>query len=139
MATRIGVDVGGTFTDVIFYDDETGEVRVAKEPTTLAAPEQGVMRAVHQGVPDELVSASSYFLHGMTAGLNALLTRTGATVGLLATRGFRDVLEVRRGDRGDPYSLFWKPPPALVPRRLPPAGDRADAGQRRCARVARRG
>ena len=118
MATRIGVDVGGTFTDVIFYDDETGEVRVAKEPTTPAAPEQGVMRAVHQGVPDELVSASSYFLHGMTAGLNALLTRTGATVGLLATRGFRDVLEVRRGDRGDPYSLFWKPPPALVPRRL---------------------
>ena len=118
MATRIGVDVGGTFTDVIFYDDETGEVRVAKEPTTPAAPEQGVMSAVHAGVPDELIRASSYFLHGMTAGLNALLTRTGATVGLLATRGFRDVLEVRRGDRGDPYSLFWKPPPALVPRRL---------------------
>ena len=118
MATRIGVDVGGTFTDVIFYDDETGEVRVAKEPTTPAAPEQGVMSAVHAGVPDELIRASSYFLHGMTAGLNALLTRTGSTVGLLATAGFRDILEVRRGDRGDPYSLYWKPLRPLVPRRL---------------------
>lgn len=118
MATRIGVDVGGTFTDVIFYDDESGEVRVAKEPTTPAAPEDGVMSAIHEGVPEELVRASRYFLHGMTAGLNALLTRTGAVVGLLATRGFRDVLEIRRGDRDDPYSLFWKQSPPLVTRRL---------------------
>ena len=51
-------------------------------------------------------------------GLNALLTRTGAVVGLLCTEGFRDILEIRRGDRGDPYDLFWTPAPALVPRRL---------------------
>jgi N-methylhydantoinase A len=118
MATRIGVDVGGTFTDLIFYDDETGEIRVGKEPTTPAAPEDGVLAAVSSAVPQARVAATEYFLHGTTVGLNSLLTRTGAVVGLLATRGFRDILEVRRGDRDDPYDLFWKHPPPLVPRRL---------------------
>jgi len=118
MATRIGVDVGGTFTDLIFYDDESGEIRVGKEPTTPSAPEDGVLAAVSSAVPQERVGAAEYFLHGTTVGLNSLLTRTGAVVGLLATRGFRDILEVRRGDRDDPYDLFWKHPPPLVPRRL---------------------
>src|SRR4051812_18244139 len=118
MSTRIGVDVGGTFTDLIFYDDETGEIRVGKEPTTPSAPEEGVLAAVGSAVPQEQVGAAEYFLHGTTVGLNSLLTRTGAVVGLLATRGFRDILEIRRGDRDDPYDLFWKQPPPLVPRRL---------------------
>ena len=118
MATRIGVDVGGTFTDLIFYDDESGEIRVGKEPTTPSAPEDGVLAAVGSAVPAERVGAAEYFLHGTTVGLNSLLTRSGAVVGLLATRGFRDILEVRRGDRDDPYDLFWKHPPPLVPRRL---------------------
>jgi N-methylhydantoinase A len=118
MATRIGVDVGGTFTDLIFYDDETGEIRVGKEPTTPSAPEDGVLAAVSSAVPRERIGAAEYFLHGTTVGLNSLLTRTGAVVGLLATRGFRDILEIRRGDRDDPYDLFWKHPPPLVPRRL---------------------
>src|SRR5439155_3375377 len=118
MATRIGVDVGGTFTDLIFYDDETGEIRVGKEPTTPNAPEDGVLKAVSSAVPEGRVGAAEYFLHGTTVGLNSLLTRTGAVVGLLATRGFRDVLEVRRGDRPDPYDLFPALPPPLVPRRL---------------------
>jgi N-methylhydantoinase A len=118
MSPRIGVDVGGTFTDLIFYDDETGEIRVGKEPTTPAAPEEGVITAVSAAVPADRVGAAAYFLHGTTVGLNSLLTRTGAVVGLLATRGFRDILEIRRGDRDDPYDLFWKHPPPLVPRRL---------------------
>lgn len=118
MATRIGVDIGGTFTDLIFYDDVSGEVRVAKEPTTPSAPEEGVSKAVASAVPAGLVDSAQYFLHGTTVGLNSLLERKGARVGLLATRGFRDILEVRRGDRGDPYDLFWKHPPPLVPRRL---------------------
>jgi N-methylhydantoinase A len=118
VATRIGVDVGGTFTDLIFYDDVSGSVLVAKQPTTPAAPEQGVAAAVDSAVPAERLSRSKFFLHGTTVGLNSLLERRGATVGLLATRGFRDVLEIRRGDREDPYDLF--PPPArpLVRRRL---------------------
>src|ERR1043165_670459 len=118
MAPRIGVDVGGTFTDLIFYDDETGEIRVGKEPTTPSAPEEGVLAAVSSAVPEGRVGAAEYFLHGTTVGLNSLLTRTGAVVGMLCTRGFRDVLEIARGDRGAPYNLFWRQPAPLVPRRL---------------------
>jgi N-methylhydantoinase A len=118
MATRIGVDIGGTFTDLVYYDDETGEIREAKVPTTPAAPEKGVVDAVVQAVPNHLIRSAEYFLHGTTVGLNALLERRGAVVGLLATRGFRDVLEIRRGDRGEMYNLFWHQPPPLVPRRL---------------------
>src|SRR5919198_4036803 len=118
MATRIAVDVGGTFTDLIYYDDETGAVRVAKKPTTSAAPEDGVAAVVGAAVPEELVRGAEFFLHGTTVGLNSLLERRGAVVGLLATRGFRDILEVRRGDRDEPYNLFWTPPPPLVPRYL---------------------
>ena len=117
MATRIGVDLGGTFTDLIFYDDATGKVLLAKEPTTPAAPERGTIAAIAAAVSEQIVEAE-YFLHGMTVGLNALLERRGAIVGLLSTRGFRDVLEIRRGDREDMYNLFWKQPPQLVPRRL---------------------
>jgi N-methylhydantoinase A len=118
MATRLGVDVGGTFTDLIFYDDETGEVRLGKEPTTPEAPEDAVLTAIVATVPGERLATAKYFLHGTTVGLNSLLTRTGARVGLLATRGFRDVLEIARGDRAEPYNLFWHQPDPLVPRRL---------------------
>src|SRR5688500_16648998 len=117
MATRIGVDVGGTFTDLIFYDDESGEVRVAKEPTTPRSPGECVVREVEAAVPSERIGSTGYFLHGTTVGLNALLERKGAVVGMLSTRGFRDVLEIRRGDRDEMYNLFWAPPPPLVPRR----------------------
>ena len=118
MAIRIGVDVGGTFTDLISYDDESGEVRVEKTLTTPAAPERGVMAAIAACIPYELLRQAEYFLHGTTVGLNALLERKGAVVGLLATEGFRDVLEVRRGDRAEPYNIFWRQPTPLVPRRL---------------------
>jgi N-methylhydantoinase A len=118
MATRLGVDVGGTFTDLIFYDDQTGEIHLAKEPTTPAAPEEGVLSAVGTALSADALRAARYFLHGTTVGLNSLLTRTGAVVGLLATRGFRDILEIARGDRDEPYNLFWRQPPPLVPRRL---------------------
>jgi N-methylhydantoinase A len=118
LATRIGVDVGGTFTDLIFFDDETSEVRVGKEPTTPTIPEEGVMEAVARVVSSDTMQAVRYFLHGTTVGLNSLLTRTGAKVGLLATRGFRDVIEIRRGDRDEMFNLFWKMPPPLVPRHL---------------------
>jgi N-methylhydantoinase A len=118
MTTRLGVDVGGTFTDLIFYDEASGETRVAKAPTTPASPEHGILHAVAAGVPDERLKAAEFFLHGTTVGLNALLERRGAVVGLLATEGFRDVLEIRRGDRVDMYDLFWRQPDPLVPRRL---------------------
>src|SRR5437588_6964555 len=118
MASRIGVDVGGTFTDLITYDDATGDVRVVKEPTTPWAPEEGVVEAVRGGVPEQLLRAAAFFMHGPTIGLNALLERRRGSVGLLSTRGFRDVLEIGRGDRADPYDLFWRRPEPLVPREL---------------------
>ena len=59
-----------------------------------------------------------FFLHGTTVGLNALLERKGSKVGLLCTKGFRDILEIRRGDRDEMYNLFWQPAPPLVPRYL---------------------
>ena len=118
MATRIGVDVGGTFTDLIYYDDESGELRVGKVPTTPASPEDGVIEAVRSAIAETDLGRAQYFLHGTTVGLNSLLTRSGATVGLLCTAGFRDILETRRGDRDEPYNLFWTPPEPLVPRYL---------------------
>jgi N-methylhydantoinase A len=118
VSTVIGVDVGGTFTDLVMRDDATGEVIVAKEPTVPATPERGVLAAIDAAVSPSALRRCRYLMHGTTVGLNALLERRGATVGMLTTRGFRDVLEIRRGDRDDPYDLYWKPRPPLVPRRL---------------------
>ena len=118
MATRIGVDVGGTFTDLIAYDDVTGEVWVAKGSSTSAAPDEGVAVVVAAGVPLEHLRKAEYFLHGTTVGINALVERSGARVALLTTSGFRDVLESRRGDRDSMYEMLWKPRPPLVPRHL---------------------
>jgi N-methylhydantoinase A len=118
VATRLGVDVGGTFTDLVFYDDETGEVRVAKGSTTPESPDRGVVGVVSEAVDGDRLGAASLFLHGTTVGLNALLQRRGSVVGLLTTRGFRDVLETRRGEREAMYDMLWTAPPPLVPRRL---------------------
>jgi N-methylhydantoinase A len=118
MSTRLGVDVGGTFTDLVFFDGESGEIRARKVPTTAAAPEEGVATVVASSVTEELLSRAEHFLHGTTVGLNALLEGRGPKVALLTTRGFRDILEIRRGDRADPYDLFWHPPAPLIPREL---------------------
>ena len=117
MGLRIGVDVGGTFTDLLVYDEETGGVAFAKTASTPQEPERGVLAAIEEALPDGRVRAAGQFLYGHTVGLNTLLTRTGARVGLLATRGFRDTLEIGRGDRSDPYDLRWERPRPLVPRR----------------------
>lgn len=118
MATRIGVDIGGTFTDLVYYDETDGSVVVAKVPTTPSHPEKGCINAVEVGVPQTVLEDARYFLHGTTVGLNALLERRGATVGMLTTAGFRDVLEIRNASRGEPYNLFWRPKPPLVSRDL---------------------
>jgi N-methylhydantoinase A len=118
MVTRIGVDIGGTFTDLVYFDDRSGRTAEGKVPTTPAAPEQGVINAVREHVPADVLAEASYFLHGTTVGLNALLERRGAKVGLLATEGLRDVLEIRRGDRAEMYNPFWQQPEPLVPRHL---------------------
>ena len=118
MAIRVGIDVGGTFTDLILHDEASGEIRVEKVPSVPGRPEQGCLDALDAALPGRPLTDVEYFLHGSTVGLNALLERKGAVVGLLATAGFRDVMEVRRGDRDDMFDLFWAPPAPLVPRSL---------------------
>lgn len=118
MATRIGVDIGGTFTDLVYFDEDTGETVEGKVLTVPTAPEEGVVAAIAGHVPKDVIARAEFFLHGTTVGLNALLERRGAKVGLITTTGFRDVLEIRRGDRAEMYNLFWKQTVPLVPRRL---------------------
>jgi N-methylhydantoinase A len=125
---RIGVDVGGTFTDLIAHQPSTGAVVVGKLLTSPARPDEGVLEAIATALEPGALQGAQTFVHGTTVGLNALLERRGATVGLLVTAGFRDVLELRRGDRDDPYDLFWRAPEPLVPRHLRlPVGGRVRA------------
>jgi N-methylhydantoinase A len=111
----LSADIGGTFTDVVRLDAETGEVVVGKSPTTHASPAEGIIAAL-ESTRTQLESASR-FLHGTTVGMNTLLERSGATVGLITTAGFEDILEIRRAS-WPPYRLVWDKPVALVPRQL---------------------
>ena len=123
MATRIGVDVGGTFTDLIMFDEKTNAITVRKDASTPSSPDLGVLNVVDQTTA-EAIRRTALLLHGTTVGLNAIIERKGASVGLLTTTGFRDVLEIRRCTRGEIYNLTWMAPPPLVPRsrRLEAAG-----------------
>ena len=118
MASRIGVDIGGTFTDFIVYDESGNKVIIDKIPTTPQSPEKAVIEVIKRNLSQKELEKIDFFLHGTTVGLNSLLERKGSRVGLLCTKGFRDILEIRRGDRDEMYNLFWQPPPPLVPRFL---------------------
>src|SRR6516162_3253112 len=119
MAWRIGVDIGGTFTDVALLDDASGRIGVAKVPTTPADLTQGVLCALETAMARYRVAASEVGLlsHATTVVTNAILEERGARAALVATRGFRDVLELRRSSRADLYDLFQDAPAVLVPRR----------------------
>ena len=118
MSSRIGVDIGGTFTDFIIYDEEKNSVTIDKIPTTPNSPEKAVIDVIKRNLDKNELEKVEFFLHGTTVGLNSLLERKGSKVGLLCTKGFRDILEIRRGDRDEMYNLFWQPAPPLVPRYL---------------------
>ena len=114
MPRLVGVDIGGTHTDLIFVDDETGRLSVAKVPTTPDNQAEGLF----DGLAALAVGASEIdlLIHGTTVATNATIERTGARCGLITTRGFRDVLELRRRDRPQIYGLIGTFEP-LVPRR----------------------
>ena len=118
MSSRIGVDIGGTFTDFIVYDELGNKVIIDKIPTTPESPEKAVVDVIKRNLNKDELAKVDFFLHGTTVGLNSLLERKGSKVGLLCTKGFRDILEIRRGDRDEMYNLFWQPAPPLVPRFL---------------------
>ncbi|MCC6007844.1 MAG: hydantoinase/oxoprolinase family protein [Rhodobacteraceae bacterium] len=111
----IGVDVGGTFTDVFVLDEATGEARVAKVPTTRPDQSGGFLAGIRAQVSDLARVAS--VVHGTTAGTNALLERKGARTGVITTAGFRDALEMRRRDRPRTWGLRGDFVP-IVPRDL---------------------
>jgi len=114
--TRVAVDVGGTFTDVVSLDPVAGVLRVDKVETVPSDPAAGVLHAFAKiGAPP---AAVAYFVHGTTLALNALLTRTGAKVAIVTTAGFRDVFILGRTDREPMYDLKFRKPAPLVPRSL---------------------
>ena len=111
----VGVDVGGTFTDVFVLDEETGEARVAKVPTTRPDQSAGFLEGIGRQVDD--FARIAVVVHGTTAGTNALLERKGARIGVITTEGLRDVLEMRRRDRPRTWGLRGDFDP-VVPRNL---------------------
>ncbi|HZB82470.1 MAG TPA: hydantoinase/oxoprolinase family protein [Rubrobacteraceae bacterium] len=112
--TRLGVDVGGTFTDLMALSE--GNLITAKVPSTPKDQSVGVMNAIEAS--EVKPSAVSALAHGMTVATNALLERRGARTALITTEGFRDVLEIARQDRPSLYDLTQDRPPPLVPREL---------------------
>jgi N-methylhydantoinase A len=113
---RVASDIGGTFTDLAYLDEKSGEVGTAKVSTTPAAFAEGVvetLRKAELSVPD-----TSYFVHGSTVIINALTERKGVKTGLITTKGFRDVLEIGRANRPDIYNMYYTKPPPFVPRYL---------------------
>ena len=127
-AIRLGVDIGGTFTDVAL---EVGERRyTAKNLTTARTPEEGVLTAVRSVMSEAGITPAdvTLIIHGTTLATNALIERKGAKTALLTTEGFRDVIEIRHENRFEQYDVNIDLPPPLVPRRLRlPIRERIDA------------
>ncbi|MFU8856563.1 MAG: hydantoinase/oxoprolinase family protein [Deferrisomatales bacterium] len=119
---RIAIDVGGTFTDVILVDEGTGAFHYTKTPTTHRDLAQGVMQGLAEilRISSKEISTLTYLIHGTTIGTNAIVEGRGAKVGLLTTRGFEDVLEIRRvaRPREAAFDFGVDNPPPLVPRYL---------------------
>jgi N-methylhydantoinase A len=117
---RIGIDIGGTFTDLLLVDDATGDVTIVKTLTTPADPSD----AVDAGVREALAAASTppsvvgNVVHGTTLVTNAIIERKGDPTALITTKGFRDALEIRREHRYDMYDLSLEAPRDIVPRYL---------------------
>ena len=118
MSVFVGIDVGGTFTDLIVYDTRSATTRAVKVPSNRAAPDEAVLAALDRAGLD--ASALQLVVHGTTVATNALLERRGARTGFVTTAGFRDVLELGRTTRLVPNSLYdpyFRRPAPLIRRR----------------------
>jgi len=120
MAWRVGVDSGGTFTDVCLFEDSSGAIEVWKVPSTPDDPSRGIAAGVEEGVARVGAGMADigYFGHGTTVGTNALIQHKGVRTGLITTDGFRDLLEIGRQKRPDLYDLQADKAPVLVARDL---------------------
>ena len=127
---RVATDVGGTFTDLISYDDASGAVVFSKSLTTVEDQSIGVLDAIAMAEQSGLsVDGIGFFVHGGTTVINAITERKGVKTALVTTAGFRDVLEIGRGNRPDLYNLRTRTPAPFVPRHL-----RFEARERMSAR-----
>src|SRR5438552_8945049 len=120
VAARLGVDIGGTFTDLVVIDETTGAARVGKILTTPKDPAHAVEQGIASLLEESAIPAGAVraVVHGTTLATNALIERKGARTALLTTEGFRDALEIRHEGRYDMYDLFIDPPAPLVRRRV---------------------
>ena len=123
----IGVDVGGTFTDVFVLDEATGTATVNKVPSTKGDQSQGLVEGIRQKVPG--FSGIQTVIHGTTVGTNALLERKGAPTGIITTKGFGDVLEMRRRDRPTTWGLRGAFTPVVPRNRRLEVSERVLAGR----------
>lgn len=112
MAARVGIDIGGTFTDGVLVDGD--RVRIAKVPSVPEDPAQAIMDCCDKLGAD--LRDIAILIHGTTIGTNAVLEKKGPPIAHVTTSGFRDILHIRRGD-SEPYNLLWQPPEPVVRRR----------------------
>jgi N-methylhydantoinase A len=120
-AVRIGIDIGGTFTDFVIYNSESQEIETFKVLSTPSDPAQAVISGLRDYFHSRSSDLSSEILdvvHGSTVATNALLERKGARTALITTQGFQDILQIGRQNRPSLYDLSIEPPPALIPARL---------------------
>src|SRR5689334_7875678 len=114
MSYAVAVDIGGTFTDLVAFDHRAGSVVYSKSPTTYGNFVEGILSCFSkaQVSPRDVTLAS----HGTTLVINALIQRRGAKAALVTTKGFRDLVEIARGNRADPLDLHFRRNEPLIPR-----------------------
>ena len=113
---RLASDIGGTFTDLVYFDDAAGTLSTAKSLTTPGNLTEGVIDTID--LSGLTCAEVDFFVHGGTTVINAITERKGAKTALVTTAGFRDVLEIQRGNRPDLYNLRFKKERPMVPRLL---------------------
>ncbi|MES2536459.1 MAG: hydantoinase/oxoprolinase family protein [Pseudomonadota bacterium] len=114
MKNFVAVDTGGTFTDLVSFNPDSGDVKYTKSLTTHHNPIEGILACADK--TDTRLESAAIFKHGTTLVINTLLERSGPEIALVTTRGFRDVVELGRGNRAEPFNLYYRRDPALVPR-----------------------
>lgn len=117
---RVSVDVGGTFTDLVAFNEKTGEILNIKTPSVPKSPEKGVVKALEDFLIDNKASSVRMIGHATTIATNALFGQIDLELpktGLITTYGFRDIIEIGRQRRAEVYNLFFERPPTLVKRR----------------------
>lgn len=112
---RLSADIGGTFTDVVLFDKQTGQYNTEKVPSTPNNLSEGVLNGINRMIPS--FNQVDFFVHGTTVGLNAFLERKGAGMALIVTSGFRDMYEIGRANRSEIYNIQYRQPNPLVKRR----------------------